>query len=457
MAKKKTQYTCKSCGYKSVAYMGKCPSCGQWETFEIQEEDTRPAGASRAKVQAKRLNQVQTREENRVQTSLKEFNRVMGGGILPDGVTILAASPGAGKSTLLFQVANDLAKRGISVLYASGEESETQIKDRALRISPDISDQLWIYGGTSLDRVLDQVEEIGAQALIVDSIQTFSLEAYPQRPGSPTQTMECAHALVDLAKNPVQPRMVFLVGQLTKENELAGVRALEHLVDTVLFIDHESREELRILVATKNRFGSTGEMGFFRMTDRGMTSIDNPSMYFMTQRKAGEELSGSALGLIKEGTRPVIVEVESLVSQSFTPYPQRISDCMGKDRLNTLVSILEERAGLGLFDKNIVIKTTGGISLKEGASSLAVLLSIASSLSHRPIGGDQVFIGDVGLTGEIKAVPSMELRLKEAARMGYKRAYTMPLSKDLVKSLEGQIEIKERRLLKEVIQEVLGT
>lgn len=456
MPKKKNQYRCQECGYKAPAYLGKCPSCGAWDSLELEEDRPQaPSRASRGPVELRKLTQVQAREETRVKTSLKEFDRVMGGGILPDGVTILAAKPGAGKSTLLFQVANDLGHKGYRVLYASGEESVHQVKDRAERISREISDSVWIYGGTSLDEVLDQVQELDPDMVILDSIQTFSLDEFPQRPGSPTQTMECAHALVNISKRPERPRMVFMVGQLTKGNELAGVRALEHLVDTVLFIDQETNEDLRILMATKNRFGSTGEMGFFKMTDRGMVSIDNPSMYFMTTREEGQAVPGSALTIVREGTRPVIVEVESLVSQSFTPYPQRISDCMRRERMSTLVSILEERAGVRLFDKNVVVKTTGGIALKEGASSLAVLMSIASSWKGRPLPQDTVFIGDVGLTGEIKPVPSMELRLKEAARMGYRRAYTHGLSPSAAAKLEGLIEVQDRRLLREVISDLL--
>lgn len=455
MAKKKSNYRCSHCGYSSAGYFSKCPSCGSWNTLELEEESSHSRSGTKRSVKTKRLREVEGTGKRRFSTSYTEFDRVMGGGILVDGVTILAAKPGAGKSTLLFQIANDLGNRGLSVLYASGEESESQIKERAQRISEEISENVWIYAGNSMDDVLSQIHELDVDAIILDSIQTFTLEEFPARAGSPTQTMECAHALVEEAKNPNRPRMVFFVGQLTKTESLAGVRALEHLVDTVLFIDHEMNGELRVLMATKNRFGSTGEMGFFHMDENGMTSIDNPSEYFMTVRESGEEVSGSALSIVREGTRPVIVEVESLVSKSYGAYPQRISECLRRDQLGILLSILEERAQIPFYEKNVVLKTTGGIKLKENASNLAVLMSIASAIKNRPIDNGTLFIGDVGLTGEIKTVPSMEARIKEASRMGYRTLYTGKLPEKIKEKEYGKLKIVEKRTLIEVIREVL--
>ncbi|MDD7363793.1 MAG: AAA family ATPase [Peptoniphilus sp.] len=449
---KHKQYVCTACGYKSSGYFSKCPNCGEWMTFEeVREEETKKTHASSSKP-AKRLNEVSGKEKRRLKSGLDEFDRVMGGGIVEDGVSILAAKPGAGKSTLLFQIANALAKGGMNVVYASGEESETQIKMRAERISDAISDNIWIYAGTSMDDVAHWIRAIDADVIILDSIQTFTLDAFSARAGTPTQTMECANLLVDMAKNTEKPRAVFIVGQLTKQDSLAGVRALEHLVDTVLFIDDETQEELRILQATKNRFGSTGEMGFFRMTDRGMLSIDNPSAHFMTQREAGSEVPGSAMCIVREGTRSIIVEIESLVSKSFTPYPERISECLRREQLGILLSILEERGMLPLYDKNVVVKTTGNLRLKEGASHLAALMSIASALKNKPIERDILFIGDVGLTGELKPVPGMVARVKEAYRMGFRKIYTPPVAKSA--RIDG-VELCERRMLKDVIAEIL--
>src|SRR5699024_7284495 len=284
-------------------------------------------------------------------------------------------------SSLLLRLVNVLATKGYKILYAAGNESDSQIEARADRILDSISENMWVVSDNSMDHILDNIDEIDPDFIIVDSVQTFTLDALPSsRAGSPTQTMECAYELVKAAKNPSRPRAVFIVGQMTKADELAGVRALEHLVDTVLIIEGESGEELRTLLTTKNRYGSTGEMGFFNMAEKGMVSIDNPSEYFMTQREGIDLVSGSSITVVREGTRPIILEIESLVSQSFTPYPSRIGECMRREQLNTLVSILEERGSINLYDKNVVIKTTGGIQLTEQASNLAVLMSIASSV-----------------------------------------------------------------------------
>ncbi len=339
------------------------------------------------------------------------------------------------------------------VLYASGEESESQIKARADRIIKNIDSNLWVISDNSMDNVLEKIEEIDPDLVIIDSIQTFILEAFPtSRAGSPTQTMECAYELVKVAKNPNRPRAIFIIGQMTKEDELAGVRALEHLVDTVLIIEGESGEELRTLLSTKNRYGSTGEMGFFNMTEDGIISIDNPSEYFMTHRKDNSVISGSCHTVVREGTRPIILEIESLVSQSFTPYPSRIGESLKREQLNTLVSILEQRGGIKLFDKNVVIKTTGGIRLKEQSSNLAVIMSIVSSVFEIAIPNDFVFISDVGLTGELKKVPSLEARLREVDRMGFKKAFVAIGYGRNIKTTN--LEIVEYRTLKEVINHI---
>ena len=456
MAKKKTIYICSNCQYESIGYLGKCPECASWNTLEETEVAKDTGSGAKKRVSTKKINRLQnieTSNSDRIITNISEFNRVMGGGIVKDSITILSAVPGAGKSTLLLQVANDLAKLGHKVLYASGEESESQIKNRADRIVDKIDEELWVISDNSMDNVVSIVEDIDPKVIIIDSIQTFTLDEYSgSRAGSPTQTMECANKLVEIAKDINNPRVVIVVGQMTKDNEIAGVRALEHLVDTVLIIEGESGEELRSLITTKNRYGSTGEMGFFSMSDKGMVSIDNPSEYFMTQRKAGHLVPGSAITVVREGTRPIILEIESLVSQSFTPYPSRISECFRKDNLNTLISILEQRAGFQLFDKSVVIKTTGGIKLKEQASNLAVLMSIVSSVKAIGIDNHTVFVGDVGLTGELKKVPALDQRLKELDRMGFKKVYVAP---DGSRNITTEnLKIIEKETLKEVIDDV---
>ena len=454
MAKKNKINRCSECGYEMVGFMGRCPECGSFGSFqEVEREKGVPISKKASVVSAEKLNTIQATNSERIKTFINEFDRVMGGGIIKDSVTILTAKPGAGKSTLLLQVANDLSRRGIKTLYASGEESTSQLKSRADRILNEIHDDLHVVSDNSLNSILDIIEQTDPRFIIVDSIQTFTLDEFPtSRAGSPTQTMECAYELVKVAKKSDKPRIVFLVGQMTKEDELAGVRALEHLVDTVLVIEGESGEELRSLVSTKNRYGSTGEMGFFNMTEEGMVSIDNPSEYFMTKRDKANQVSGSALTVVREGTRPILLEVESLVSPSFTPYPARIGESMKREQLNTLVSILEQRGSIPLYDKNVVIKTTGGIKLKEHSANLAVIVSIASSVYDKPIGSDAIFLADVGLTGELKKVPSLNARLREADRMGIKVAY---VSSDYGENAKlKNLKVIKLRTLKDVLNKV---
>ncbi len=452
MAKKIRSNKCNVCGYEMVGFMGKCPECGSFGSFEPIEKEENPIKRRPAnKLDCIDLNKVQSQNSQRVMTNISEFDRVMGNGIVKDSVTILTARPGAGKSTLLLQVSNALARMGYKVLYASGEESASQIKSRADRILNKIDDNLKVLSHNNMDTVLETIKDINAQFIIIDSIQAFTLDAFPtSRAGSPTQTMECAYELVKLAKDRENPKMIFIVGQMTKEDELAGLRALEHLVDTVLLIEGESGEELRSLLTSKNRYGSTGEMGFFNMTEEGMVSIDNPSEYFMTSRSKEEIVSGSSLTVVREGTRPILLEIESLVSPSFTPFPSRIGESMRREHLNTLVSILEQRGEIPLYDKNIVIKTTGGIKLKDQASNLAVIMSIVSSVYDKPLPDDTIFLADVGLTGELKRIPALEARLREADRMGIRLAY-ISQSQDIKIKL-NKLKLVKKRLLIDVLR-----
>ncbi len=460
--KNKIVYSCSNCGFTQSKWTGKCVNCDTWNSFVESEISKKPS--SRSKVdgslrtkRAQRISDIKVFNSDRIITGLCEFNRVFGGGIVKDSVNILAAKPGAGKSTLLLQVAYDISQKGFKVLYTSSEESESQIKKRANRvIGENLDDKnIWIYSDISLNNVVEVIDEIDPDFIIVDSIQTFILEEYSSRPGSPIQTMECANELLRIAKNVKRPRCVVIVGQMTKDDELAGVRALEHLVDCVLVIEDDNLEELRSLVCFKNRFGSTGEVGFFSMTEKGMVSIDNPSQFFMTARDEGDEVFGSTLSVVKEGNRCIIVEIESLVSNSNAPYPSRISDCLKKDQLNTLISILEERGKIKLYDKNIVIKAMGGLKLKEQSTNLSVIMSIVSSFKNKAISSKYVFIGDVGLTGEIKRVPSMELRLKEVDRIGFSKVY-VPEGENYKNFKFKNIEVKSFKYIYQVINDVFG-
>jgi len=458
LKKIKSVYICSQCGSHHARWQGFCNNCPARNSLEesnIAGEKPNSISISTGHFSVKRLSDTTSQNSDRIKTSIGEFNRVMGDGIVRDSVTIITAEPGAGKSTLLLQVSDDIAKQNLKVLYASGEESESQIKNRADRILSEINENVWVYSDNSMNNVLGCIESIDPDLIIIDSIQTFILEEYPSRPGSPTQTMECATALLKAAKNPSRPRAVIMVGQMTKDNELAGLRALEHLVDTVLILDGEEGEELKQLSASKNRYGSTGEIGFFSMTEEGMLPIDNPSEYFMTQRETDDVVSGSALTVVKEGTRPIILEVESLVSQSFTAFPSRIGENMKKDQLNTLISVLEQRAGILLHQQNVVIKTTGGFRLKEQSANLAVIMSIVSSAKNKGIPNDTVFIADIGLTGELKKVPALETRIRELERMGFKKVY---IAKNAIKSSKAirNIKIIPCNTLIEVIIDLFG-
>ena len=454
--KKKTLYRCASCGFENIKWLGKCPTCNSWNTLEevvVESKSMQTRVRQASKKPIKKLLDVVSNKSDRIVTGINEFDRVMGGGIVKDSISIITARPGAGKSTLLLQISDAIAKQGYKVIYASGEESDSQIKNRADRILDKIHEKIWVVQETSLDNVLDAVEEIDPDMLIIDSIQTFTMEAsLPARAGSPTQTMECANALLQIAKNEKRPRAVIVVGQMTKNDELAGLRALEHLVDTVLIMEDDNDEELRVLVSSKNRFGSI-ENGFFQMCEKGVISIDNPSEFFMTKREDGEIVSGSALTVIKEGTRAIITEIESLVSKSFTPYPTRIGETLGKDKLNTLISILEQRGGINLYDKNVIIKTTGGIKIREQGINLAVIMSIVSSVKQKGIESNIAFIADVGLTGELKKVPSLESRVKELERMGFKKAY-VPKDSFIRESSFKKIEVIELKTLMNVISHI---
>lgn len=459
--KEKKSFVCSSCGYSTPKWMGRCPECGEWNSFE--EVAQKSASTTRVErmvsldksIGANRLRTVKTNVNERIVTGISEYDRLMGGGIVRDSVSILSSPPGGGKSTLALKIANNTAKQGFNVLYASGEESAGQIKNRADRILDGIEDNIWIISTTSMNKVLSEIDKIDPDIVILDSIQTFALEEfYPSRAGNPTQTMECAGELVHIAKGAKKPRAIIIIGQMNKSDELAGLRALEHLVDTVLIMDGDSQDELRSVIATKNRFGSTGEMGFFAMTEKGLVSIENPSEFFMTKRASNEAVSGSALTVVREGSRPIICEIESLVSKSFMPYPLRTGEAFRKEQLNTLIAILEQRCGINLYDKNVVIKITGGLKPREQSVNLAILMSIVSSVLDKPIQNDTAFIADVGLTGELKKVPAVEARVRELARMGFKNVY-LAKTEGNIKKPDG-IQVFEMKTLREVIVSLFG-
>lgn len=421
--KKKIQYKCSSCGESFLTWAGKCSSCGAWGTIEEHEyTQSKAQKSNRTKsLRVERLDDIELGTSQRYISGIGEFDRVLGGGIVKDSLSILTAKPGSGKSTMLLELAKNYSKLGIKILYISGEESSSQIKERALRIMEEIPQSIWILSTNSMDEASEAIEDINPDLIFFDSIQTLSLEEYSSRPGSPIQTVECTNKILEICKNPTRPRAAIMIGHMTKSDEMAGLRTLEHMVDTVLYLQSDMDEDLRILNASKNRFGSTGEIGIFRMQENGLKEVADPSEEFTTVRE--EEISGSALALIKEGSRHIAVEIESLVSPSFQAFPLRIGDSINKDRLNTLVAILEQRAGIKLYDQNVIIKTTGGLALRQLDSDLAVLISIASSALNKAVPKGSVFLAEVGLTGELKQVRNQETRIEELKRLGYKSVY----------------------------------
>lgn len=422
---KKLRYRCSSCGQEETGWTGRCPACGEWGTMEevyldrSSESKSRKAGYK--PTSAVPLRTVEINQAQRLDTGIEELNRVLGGGLVRDSVTMLTARPGAGKSTLLLQVAGKLAEQGIRTLYASGEESASQIRLRAERILNRIPEEIYLFAGNSMDDLIGEADRLRPQVLFLDSVQTFALEEYPQRQGSPTQTVQITSGMVDLCKQPDRPMASFLIGHMTKGDEMAGLRTLEHLVDTVLFLEQGGDENLRLLRSTKNRFGYTGEIGLFVMEEGGLMEVTNPYELFLTRRR--QAVSGSAVALQKEGSRLIPIEMEALVSPSFAPYPTRIGDSIKRDDLNTLISILELKLQMPMGDKNVVLKATGGLSVREKSCDLAILSAIASSEKKLPIPEKVVFIAEVGLTGELKRVGQMERRLKELDRLGFEHAF----------------------------------
>ncbi len=451
--KEKKYFICSECGYKSPKWLGRCPNCEEWNTFEEKTDGKESPLISVLKTDVEdiqKLSEVLTEKADRILTGINEFDRVTGGGIVKDSLIILTSPPGGGKSTLSLTILNEISKKGKKTLYATGEESVSQVKNRADRILDEISENLWIISDNSMNNVLGAIDKIDPDVIVIDSIQTFSLKEFsPARAGNPTQTMECANELLKNAKNSKRPRSIIIIGQMNKSDELAGLRSLEHIVDTVLILEGNEEEELRSIISTKNRFGRTGEMGFFKMTEKGLYSIDNPSEYFITKRSKDEQVCGSSISVIREGSRPIITEIESLVSNSYTPYPSRIGEALRREHLNTIISILEQRGKINLYDKNVVIKTTGGIKLREQATNLAVMTSIASSVYNKPIPSGYAFIADVGLTGELKKVPSLELRVKELDRMGFERVFVSKNSG--IKNNKIKIEVTECKNIQEVL------
>ncbi len=449
--KTKTKFICSNCNAVFLGWQAKCTNCGNFGTIEeVEASSYKTLDKDIVKTDVQKLKNINIDKDIRFITGIKELNRVLGRGVVKDSVNILTARPGCGKSTLLLQLALDFARKKIKTLYISAEESALQIKSRANRITKDIPDDIFIHSTTIMDDAIKSIKKTDAEIIILDSIQTVTLNEFTARAASPTQTVECISKLVTLAKDPNKKRAVFIVCHMTKQDEMAGLRTLEHMVDSVLLLEGQSDDSLRTLTSTKNRFGRTGEVGLFKMEENGLLEIENPSEFFVTKRE--KDICASALSVVKEGSRMLVVEVESLVSKSFTNYPIRIGDSLKKDQLNTLISILEQRAGFNLYDRNVILKVTGGLSITEQAVNLAVIVSIVSSILNKPIARDSVFICEVGLTGELKKVTNIKERLLELDRMGYKKAY-ISYENTIPKEIKN-LKVEKSKTLKELIDKI---
>ena len=419
MAKAKTVFYCTSCGNETPKWVGRCPACGQWNTLEEHIEKPTAAKVSAAPVgmsrKPQKLTQVDTDSEIRFYTGMGELDRVLGGGAVAGSLVLVGGAPGIGKSTLLLQICNSLCQ-GRSVLYVSGEESERQLKLRAMRLGV-APEQLYILSETRLSDILESVAEIKPDILIVDSIQTLYNEENDSSPGSVSQVKDCTMSMMHLSKS--QGITVFVVGHINKDGNIAGPKVLEHMVDCVLYFEGDQNSSYRLLRAAKNRFGSTNEIGVFEMMDKGLVEVPNPSQMLLAGRPEGA--TGTCVSCVMEGTRPVLAEVQALVAKTALNVPRRASDGFDYNRAVLLLAVAEKRAAMPLSAFDAYINVIGGLRLDEPAADLPVVLAVASSYRDQPIADDLVAIGEVGLTGEIRSVSHMNQRLGEVSRLGFKK------------------------------------
>ena len=459
MAKVKTQYVCQECGKRSPKPMGRCTQCGEWNTYieEIVEKSSSrraPRGLS-AKSKPQRLSEIGGEVEDRIALSIEEFARVLGGGVVPGSVVLIGGDPGIGKSTLLLQTAIEMARAG-TVLYVSGEESETQIKMRAARLmrskenGPDFPEDLYLVTETSLEIILEHVDNIKPDLLIVDSIQTAYLSALESSAGSVTQVRECSSRLRELAKS--QGTAVFLIGHVTKEGNIAGPRVLEHIVDTVLYLEGDRFQSYRLLRSVKNRFGATSEVGVFEMQEGGMVEVSNPSEAFLAERMVNA--AGSAIAVTMEGTRPLLVEVQGLTSATSFGNPRRTPNGVDFNRLLLITAVLTRRMGIKLAEQDVFVNVVGGLKVGEPAADLAVAAAIASSMKDQSVKADTVLIGEVGLSGELRMVGQMPARLHEAAKLGFKTAI-VPKRLRKGEPWPNDIKIVEARTLRQALDDAM--
>jgi DNA repair protein RadA/Sms len=421
MAKAKSVYSCTECGGQVLKWQGQCPHCQAWNTLVEALAEAAPAGANRYSRIAEagkpqRLSEVEAREENRIPSGLEEFDRVLGGGLVPGGVVLIGGEPGIGKSTLLLQSLAEVGKSR-KVLYVTGEESPQQIALRAKRLGVDASSVI-IFPDTNLQRIESVIRSERPEVAVIDSIQTLYFDELQSAPGSVAQVRECAARLTRVAKSAATTMV--LIGHVTKEGAIAGPRVLEHMVDTVLYFEGDTHSSFRLIRAFKNRYGAVHELGVFAMTEKGLKGVSNPSALFLSQH--GSEVAGSCVMVTQEGTRPMLVEIQALVDDARAPNPRRLSVGLEQARLALLLAVLHRHAGIACFDQDVFVNAVGGVKIDEPAADLAVLLAIVSSLKNTPLPAKLVVFGEVGLAGEVRPVQRGQERLREAAKLGFTQA-----------------------------------
>ena len=431
----RTVFFCQGCGYESPKWMGFCPSCGEHTPLVEAPQPSRtqsPGWRSAASPVLQELSQVSSDEQERIPLAFGELNRVLGGGVVPGSVVLMAGEPGIGKSTLLLQTAHFVASAGSKVAYVTGEESAHQIKLRAERLGTS-GKGIYLLAETDVDEVVRHLEGFQPALAVVDSIQTLYAQDVPSGPGSVAQVRECALRLMQWAKARAVP--VMMSGHMTKDGAIAGPRVLEHMVDVVLYLEGENLSAYRILRGSKNRFGSTNEVGIFQMGGNGLEEVSDPSSVLLSQHE--EEAVGSAIVPVQEGSRPLLVEIQALTSPSILPVPRRIGNGVNHNRLLMLAAVLGRRAGLGLGNQDIIVNVVGGLKVEEPAADVAVALAIASSLRNVPLSSGMVALGEVGLSGELRPVPQLQRRLNEASRLGFHRCLLPALSRKDAAGTEG--------------------
>lgn len=450
MAKSRTFYVCQECGRKAPKEMGRCPQCGAWNSMveEIEKRDGKSAPARRSgPAQALRLSEIEAAPEERWELGISEFSRVLGGGVVPGSVVLIGGDPGIGKSTLLLQAALQLAER-MPVLYVSGEESQRQIRGRWARLggSEKGAENLYLATETNLEAIETLAEKYGPRTLIVDSVQTVQSDNLDSAAGNISQVREAASRLQGLAKR--SGMAVFLVGHVTKEGAIAGPRVLEHIVDTVLYLEGDRYHAFRLLRSVKNRFGPTTEVGVFEMQPDGMQEVSNPSRAFLAERDVNAP--GSAVAVTLEGTRPLLVEIQGLTSPTAFGNPRRTANGLDMNRLLLTLAVLTRRVGLNLGDQDVFANVVGGMRIGEPAADLALAAALTSSLRDQALPPDTVFLGEIGLSGELRSVPRLDARLREAAKLGFRRALIPAASQIDGQDLSG-LEIVRSGSVKEAV------